>query len=82
MQILTANHLTEPRDPSGRVRGRTEGGEGDCNPVRRTVSTNWTTQISLRLNHLLKSLGGGSQDSRYICNREWPDLTLMGGGEA
>jgi hypothetical protein len=21
----------------------TEGAEGDCNPIRRTISTNWTT---------------------------------------
>jgi len=35
MQILTANHLTEPRDPNGRVRGKTEGTEGDCNPIER-----------------------------------------------
>jgi hypothetical protein len=28
-------------DLYGRVRGRTEGAEGDCNPVRiRTISTN------------------------------------------
>jgi hypothetical protein len=45
MQILTANHQTEPRNPNGRARGRTEGPEGDCNLKGRT-STNWTTQSS------------------------------------
>ena len=28
MQMLTANHWTEHRDPNGGVRGRTEGAEG------------------------------------------------------
>jgi hypothetical protein len=42
MQILTANHWTEPGDLNGRVRGRTEGAEGDGNPIgKTTVSTNW-----------------------------------------
>jgi hypothetical protein len=41
MQILTANHLTEPRDTYERVRGGTEGVQGDCNTIERTmVSTN------------------------------------------
>ena len=41
MQILTANHWTELRDPYGRVRERSEGNEGDGNPIGRpTVSTN------------------------------------------
>jgi hypothetical protein len=32
MQILTANHQTEPRDPNGKGKGRTEGSEGDLQP--------------------------------------------------
>jgi hypothetical protein len=41
MQILTANDWTESYDPYGRVRGKTEGAEGNCNPIgRTTVSTN------------------------------------------
>ena len=41
MQILTANHWTEPTDPHGRVRGRIEGAEGVCNLIgRTTISTN------------------------------------------
>jgi hypothetical protein len=60
MQILTANHWTEPRDPSGRVR-ETEGAEGDCNPIgRTTISTNQTTQSSQGLNHQPKSIHGRS----------------------
>jgi hypothetical protein len=39
-QILTANHPTEPGDPNGRARGRTEGAGGNCNPIGRTISTN------------------------------------------
>jgi hypothetical protein len=34
-------HWTEVRDLYGRVRGRTGGAKGDCNPTgRTTVSTN------------------------------------------
>jgi hypothetical protein len=41
MQIFTAKHQTEPGDPNGRARGRTEGAIGDCNPIgRTTISTN------------------------------------------
>jgi hypothetical protein len=39
MQILTANHWTEPGDPSGRVRRRTEGAEGVCHLIGRTILT-------------------------------------------
>jgi hypothetical protein len=56
MQILTTNHQTEPGAPNGRVRGRTEGVEGKCNPIGRTkVSINWTLQSSQELNHQPKS---------------------------
>ena len=37
---LIANHWTEARDPDGRIRGRIEGAEGDCNPIGTTVSIN------------------------------------------
>jgi hypothetical protein len=41
MKILIANHWIEVGDQYGRVRGRIEGAEGDCNPIgRRTLSTN------------------------------------------
>jgi hypothetical protein len=51
MQIVTANHWTEPRDPNRRVTGRTEVAEGDCNPIgKTTISINWTPQNSQELN--------------------------------
>jgi hypothetical protein len=41
MQILIANHQTEPRDSNGRGRGRTEIVERECYPIGRTIiSTN------------------------------------------
>jgi len=42
MRMLTANHQTEHRDPSGGVRERTGGAEGVCNHIERktTISTN------------------------------------------
>jgi len=40
MQIFTANQGTEPGDPYGIVKERTEGAEGVCNTIGRTaVST-------------------------------------------
>jgi hypothetical protein len=51
MHILTANHWNEPGDPNGRVRGRSERAEGECNPIERTtVSTNQMPQSSQGLN--------------------------------
>ena len=78
MQILTANHNTEPRDPNRRARGRTEGVEGDYNPIGRTISTYWATKSSQGLNHQPKSIYGESQDSRYTCSRGWLYLISMG----
>jgi hypothetical protein len=41
MQILTAKHWMEVKDPYGRVREGIKGTEGDGNPTgRRTGSTN------------------------------------------
>jgi hypothetical protein len=41
MQILTAKHYTEVRDPYGRVRRRSKGTEKDWSPIGRpTLSTN------------------------------------------
>jgi hypothetical protein len=37
MQRLTADQQTELGDPNGRARGRTEGVEGDWNPIGRTT---------------------------------------------
>jgi hypothetical protein len=39
--MLSANHWTKHRVPNGRAGERTEGAEGVCNPVGRTIiSTN------------------------------------------
>jgi hypothetical protein len=41
--MLEANQWTEHGVPNGRVRERTEGAEGVCNPIgRTTISTNQT----------------------------------------
>jgi hypothetical protein len=66
MQILTANNWTEPRDPNGRARGRTERAEGDFNLIGRTMSTNQTTQSSQRLIHQPKSMEGSNAPDTYI----------------
>jgi hypothetical protein len=42
MRTLAVNHWTEQGDPNGGVRGRTEGAEGVCNPIGKTISTNHT----------------------------------------
>jgi hypothetical protein len=47
MQILTANHQTEPGHLSGRGRGRTEGNEGDFNLVGRRISTGQPRALSV-----------------------------------
>jgi hypothetical protein len=51
----TANYLTEPGNPN-KARARTEGAEGDCNPIERTISTNWIAQSSQGLNHQPKRI--------------------------
>jgi hypothetical protein len=79
MQNLTSNHQAEPRDLNGRAVGRTEGAEGDCNPIERTISTSWNIQSSHRLNHQPKSTNRGNHGSRYICSRGRPCLTSIGG---
>jgi hypothetical protein len=47
MQMLTAKHWTKHRIPKERVRGRTEGAEGDFNSVGRTLSTNRTLRAPI-----------------------------------
>ena len=66
--MLTANHWTEHRVPNGEVRERAEGAEDVCNPIRRTIPTNQTSQ---GLNHKPKSTHGGGHGSSRICSREW-----------
>jgi hypothetical protein len=77
MQILTANHQTEPRALNGIARGRIEGAEGYCNPIGRIISTNWTTQSSQGLKDQTESIYGRSPGLTYICIRGWTFLTLM-----
>jgi hypothetical protein len=63
---------------NGGVRERTEGAEGVCNPIGRTVSTNQTPpQSSQGLNHQLKSTHGRTQGSSLINSRGWPYLASM-----
>jgi len=69
MQTLPDNHWTEPGVPNGRARGRTEGDEGDYNPIGRAISTNWTTQSSHGLNHQPKRKHRGIHGSSYIGSR-------------
>jgi hypothetical protein len=35
--FFTANYRPELEDPDGRARGRTEGTQGGCNPIRSTT---------------------------------------------
>jgi hypothetical protein len=79
MQFLTVNHQTEIGDTNRRSRGWTKGPKGGHNPERRTISTNWTTQSSQRLNHQPKIIHGWSQNFGYICSKGWPYLTSMEG---
>jgi hypothetical protein len=46
--MLTAKHWTEPRNPNGGVRERTEGAEEVFNPIgRTTISINQTLPVVL-----------------------------------
>jgi hypothetical protein len=74
MQKLIANHWTEPRDHYGRVRGRTEGAERDCNLTRRvTLLTNRTLQSSQGLSHQLKGIHWSMATITYVAEncRVW-----------
>ena len=54
--------------------------QGDCNPIGRTIPTNWTTQSSQGLNHKPKSTHGRTHGSSCICIRGWPCQASMGAG--
>jgi hypothetical protein len=73
--MLTANHLMETRVPNRRVRERTEGVEGVCNPTGRTISTNQNPQSSQELSHQQRSI----HVSSCIRCRGWPCHASMGG---
>jgi hypothetical protein len=73
--------LTERRVPNERVKGRTEGAEGDCDPIGRTTLTNQTPppNSAKRLTHQTKNTHGGSHGSSCICSRGKPYLASVGG---
>jgi hypothetical protein len=81
MWMCGVNHQTELRDPGGGADRRPRESEEDCNPIETTTSTlaGQTTQCSQGLDHQPRSVQGGIHGSRYICSREWPCLTSMGG---
>jgi len=68
-RMLAANHWTEKGIPTGRVRGRIEGAEGICHPIRTTMPTNQSSQW---LNHHPESTHGQTHGSSYIFSKEWP----------
>jgi len=80
MYKLTVNHWTKLRDSHGRIRGRTEGAEGDGNTVGRTIVS--ITRSSLEFtgtkpppNSIHRLVHG----SCYICGRGLPYLASVGG---
>jgi hypothetical protein len=62
----------------GGVRERTEGAEGVCNPIGRTISSSLSSNLQ-GLNHQPKSTHGGTHGSRCICSRGWPCQASMEG---
>ena len=70
MQMLTANHWTDPKDSYRRLTEMTEGAKGDCITIQRTtVVTNWTPQNSQGLSHQPKSIHALVHGPRYVCTR-------------
>jgi hypothetical protein len=70
-----------PRNPIGRVRRRTEGAEGDYNPIgRTTISTKWNFPCSTRagLNYQPKSTHGETHVSTCIFSIRLHYLASMG----
>jgi hypothetical protein len=51
MMMLTASHLTEHRDHSGGVMGKTEGAEGFSHPI---VKKQNKTKQQQKKNHIIK----------------------------
>ena len=67
MWIIAAEHETENRDPSGGIRGRTDGSKGVCSSIGQTaISTDQTPQSSLGLNYQPEFTHGGSNGSRCL----------------
>jgi len=74
MRMVAANHCTEQGDRNGRVREKTggirektEGAEGVCNPIGKTMSTYQTPPELPGLKHQPKRIHGSSR----ICSRGW-----------
>jgi hypothetical protein len=68
------------RNPNGSVRGRTEGAEGGCNPIGRTIISPtqfpWSSQ---GINTQSKRIHGELHGSNYISSRRLPYLPSIGG---
>jgi hypothetical protein len=69
---LRANHQAEYRKPCEEAGRRTEGVEGDSNPIGRTAEAGLTMQFFQRLDQQLRSVPKGIFGSRHICSRGWP----------
>jgi hypothetical protein len=67
------------RPPNGVARERTQGAEGVCSPIGRTILTNQYTQSYQGLNHQPKCTHGGTQGSSRICSRGWTCGTSVRG---
>jgi hypothetical protein len=82
MWMLTANHWIEHRISNGRVRERTEGAEGGCNTIRRTITNNQTPQSYQRKNHNQRlHIGGQMTPPEYTAEdcliwHQWECYTL------
>jgi len=77
--MLAANHHNEHGDPNGGVMERTEGTEGFCKPIGRTIiSTKQNPLSSQELNHQSRSTHGGTQASSCLCCRGWFYLASVG----
>ena len=77
MQILTANHQTEPGDPFGKDRGRTKGAEGDYNPTGRTTISINVDPSELPETKPPKSIHGMVYGPWHICSRGLPCLASV-----
>jgi hypothetical protein len=74
------NHWREARDANGRIRGRTEGVEGECNPIgMKTLSINHILQSSQGLRNQPKSINRLLYGPSYLCSRGLPCLASVEG---
>jgi hypothetical protein len=77
--MVTAKHWTYHKVSKWKVRERTEGAEGICNPKGgTTITTNQTPKGSHGLNHQPRSTRGGTHSSSHICSRGWTRGGSMG----